>query len=221
VIDDTRGGWSDALEAEREEAAGGGEDRAFAVSDERCLAMNAMHDRGYGHTASASWSFWHPETSMVMMHDWLSNHKSLPENAVDRVWFLEYDVRCSGSFAQALAACDAEVPDADFVACGGGEGQTSLRTFREDPSWCWWPHLSGEIESRVPLSERVGAFFPAVRVSKKLVEALRGEFGKSTGFCEVYVPTLCATTPGLVAAAIPKAALGQYRTNRTSHRPCG
>ena len=198
LFDDTRGGWP--RDAVPPELAG----CTLVVTDEECIAANTMHDKGYGHDA-ASWSFWHPETSFVMMHDWLREKM----DAVDLVWFVEYDVRCNGSFEHVLARCDA-VP-ADFMACGGGEGQTTLRTGREDPNWCWWPRLDGDIDARVAPADRVGAFFPMVRVSRALVEAIRAQFGRSTGFCEVYVPTLASTTPGLVAAAFPPGSLGQFR----------
>ena len=208
LFDDTRGGW----------AKGGGDDveglasRTLRVTDAECLALNSMHDQGYGHDA-ASWSFWHPETSFVMMHDWLRLRSEAA--SVDRVWFIEYDVRCHGSFADALAVCDAKA--CDFMACAGGEGQKgdALRTARADPGWCWWCRVDGAIAERVPTEDRVGCFFPMVRISSALVEALRAEFGKSTGFCEVYVPTLCATTPGLVASAIPGAALADFRYSPT------
>jgi hypothetical protein len=126
-----------------------------------------------------------PEASIVMMHDWLRARRAGP---VDYVWFIEHGVRCFD-----LATCD-EI-DADFMARGYGCGT-------EDCS-----RLEGLIAARAPLAERIGASVRIVRVSRAFVEKLRSEFGRSTGSCEVYLPTLCATTPGLIAAAIPSGVL--------------
>ena len=126
-----------------------------------------------------------PEASIVMMHDWLRARRAGP---VDYVWFVEHGARCCH---HELATCD--VIDADFMAhgCAG-----------EDRS-----RLEGLIAARAPLAERIGASVRIVRVSRAFVEKLRSEFGRSTGSCEVYLPTLCATTPGLIAAAIPSGVL--------------
>jgi hypothetical protein len=147
---------------------------------------------------------------MVVAHEWLVRRGVV--SADDAVWFVEYDVRCHGSFARAFARCDAdtECRPADFMAMGGGEGQLSLRTYAADPGWCWWGGLEGEI-AKVPNERRVGAFFPLVRISGRMARLLRANFGRSTGFCEVYVPTLCATTDGFVASPLPADAVGQFR----------
>ena len=50
-----------------------------------------------------------------------------------------------------------------------------------------------------------------VRLSTPMSDAIKSEFGKSTGFCEVYVPTLASVVPGLVAKAMPAHVLGRFR----------
>lgn len=203
LFDDTRGGWS-----RRDFHPGLTEGVDLLVlTDDDCERANSMHRRGYGHDA-ASWTFWHPEAAMVLMHEWLSER--LPADRTEHVWFVEYDVRCQGSFRDVLARCDQV--QADFMACGRDNGdQTRLRLATEDPGWCWWHNgLEGEIR-QLPQSTWVGCFFPVVRLSRAAVAALRASFGRSTGFCEVYVSTLVATTPGLIAAPIPSDALGIFR----------
>ena len=183
---------------------------ALVFSDADCLAMNPMHDRGYGHVDVVSWSFWHAETCVVMCKDFLDT-MAVP---LERFWLIEYDVRCHGSMKEALARCDsagAECATADFLANGGGEeGRHALREHAQDPGWCWFPHIVGRLAEAAPLERRLGAFFPMVRVSRALVRAAAQEFGRSTGFCEVYLPTLCRAA-GLHAAAMPAELFGVFR----------
>lgn len=185
-------------------------DDVFLVSDGDCIAANSMHDKGYSGNSSVSWMFWHPETSFVLCHDWLrSKEKAGTCPSFDYVWFVEYDVRCGGSFQDTLSVCNQI--EADFMACGTSEGGDRLRLAKEDPGWCWFPRLDGEIAKRVTHHDRVGAFFPMVRISTPMSEVIKREFGKSTGFCEVYIPTLASVTPGLVAKAMPAQVLGKFR----------
>ena len=51
-----------------------------------------------------------------------------------------------------------------------------------------------------------------VRVSDAMVDAIRRSFGKSTGFCEVYIPTLCATS-GLACKPMPAEVFGTFGYN--------
>ena len=183
--------------------------------DADCISLNSMHNKGYGGKGKASWSFWHPETSYVMMYDFIiesskENIESRNEN-FEYVWFIEYDVRCSGSFKKAFKLCD-DVKG-DFMACGGSEGQCRVRRASEDPSWCWWQYVEGGISS-VEMKDRVGVFFPMTRLSRAMFEALRGEFGRSTGFCEVYFPTLCLHS-GLLLTALPSQVIGKFRYRPT------
>ena len=188
VYDDTKGAWNpeDApagLKTSRWWESGKEDARALVFNDKECIAINSMHDKGYGHTSKCSWSFWHPETSAVFFHDFLVA-RNVP---FDAFWFIEYDVRCHGSFKKPIQACDAI--QADFMA-KGGDDRFEFRRGRTDP-WCWWQHIEGELASQVPIADRVGCFFPMTRYSKRFVSALREQFGKSSGFCEVYCSTLC------------------------------
>ena len=96
-----------------------------------------------------------------------------------------------------------------FMACGGSDGEIDLRYPDTDPSWCWWETIHGHL-AQTRKEDRVGTFFPMTRLSHAMVDALRLEFGRSTGFCEVYFSTLCANTPGLVIAPIPGRLLGRF-----------
>ena len=220
MMDNTKGGW----EASRgplcaiDLPASLTLDNTFLVTDADCVAVNSIHDQGYrGGNTVVSWMFWHPETAFVLCHDWLrAKEKEGSCPSFEYVWFVEYDVRCAGSFHDALTICN-EIKS-DFMACGTSEGGDRLRFASEDPSWCWFPRLDGEIAKRVQHMDRVGSFFPMVRISTPMSEALKSEFGKSTGFSEVYTSTLAAVTPGLTAKAMPATVLGSFRYSPTITR---
>lgn len=97
------------------------------------------------------------------------------------LWMIEYDVYCHGSFAKALAPCHAI--DCDYLSDG-------LRTPMAEPNWCWWGDLYGGMED-IPLRQRRGCFFPISRYSRRFLVAIEQHLGKSTGFCEIFFPTLC------------------------------
>lgn len=214
LFDDTRGsldtssGPGAGLNANRPADIGSPSPDAhvFVVNDAECLAANCMHDKGYGHTVA--WSFWHPETSMVLFSDWLRARAETP--AFEYVWFIEYDVRCDGSFAIPLSICDS-VP-ADFMAKGGDDRFEIRRSDSE--YWCWWKSIEGDLAVQAPNTARFGAFFPATRISNRMFEALRSHMGRSTGFCEVYISTLCAAS-GLELAPMPREVFGTF-----VYQPC-
>lgn len=210
LFDNTQRTWEQS-QGTWEQSQGFTQENVFLVTDAECSSVNSMHDQGFRCHSDVSWMFWHPETSFVMCHDWLRAKESdgtCPP--FDYVWFVEYDVRCTGAFSEAFAVCDSV--DADFMASGRAESKADhLRLASEEPHWCWFPRLDGEIATRAPSEQRVGAFFPMVRFTTRMADTVRGEFGKSTGFCEVYVPTLAALSPGIVSAAIPPSVLGKFQ----------
>ena len=223
MFDNTKGAWTSSDSNK--------DTNVFLVTDDECTRANSMHNQGFRCHSKVSWMFWHPETSFVLCHDWLRSKEAdgtCPP--FDYVWFVEYDVRCTGRFSEAFAVCD-EI-DADFMACGKDDARVDhFRLAKEEPRWCWFPKLDGEIATRAQHADRVGAFFPMVRFSTPMAETVRKEFGKSTGFCEVYVPTLAAFTPGIVSAAMPPSVLGKFQYAPTisreeweniskSHTPC-
>ena len=177
-------------------------DRIYVVDDPLCLKNNSFHDKGH-RSGSASMSFWHPETSFVLLGYWLTFVKKI---TFDYIWFVEYDVHCNGDFAKAFGKCDS-IP-ADFMARGRDNGPEDFRVGSRYP-WCWWGELQGEIAA-VPQANRVGCFLPLVRCSKKMLDSMRNHFNKSTGFCEVYMTTL-ASKENLVAKPLPLDALGIFR----------
>ena len=129
-------------------------------------------------------------------------------------WFVEYDVRFSGDWRRFFDAMDAS--DADLLA-------TTVRRYRHDPRWGWWPALlspSGE----VPHAEKIRAYLPIFRLSNRgctvLDEMLREGW---RGHYEVAVPTLLALRNlavediGGAGEFVPDGRQNLYYTN--SHTP--
>jgi hypothetical protein len=75
--------------------------------------------------------------------------------------------------------------------------------------WYWWSKLEGEI-SKVPKNKRRGCFFPINRFSKRFLEVLEQNLSRSSGYCEVYFPTLCHVN-GLVLKSMSLRAFGTFR----------
>jgi hypothetical protein len=122
------------------------------------------------------------------------------------IWFIEYDVYCKGSFAKALK------PYANYhcdLLAKGGDDRYAIRTFCTHPLWCWWGDLFGEI-AMTPYVNRTGSFLPVMRVSRQLIQLLTDNLGRSTGYCEVYIPTLCVTS-GLTYKTLMPPVFGKFR----------
>jgi hypothetical protein len=120
------------------------------------------------------------------------------------IWVIEYDVYCT-NFKTALATCD-DI-ECDFLA-KGGDDRFEVRTYHQSPGWCWWNDVFGEIRG-MPLDKRQGCFFPIVRCSHAMMQAVINNLGKSTGFCEIYFPCLCIAS-NLTYVAIPRDAFGAF-----------
>lgn len=122
------------------------------------------------------------------------------------MWFIEYDVFCKGSFKSVLSPC--EEIESDLLA-KGSDTTSEVMTFDNRKNWCWWNDIFGELGA-VPIELRIGCFLPIVRVSKELLYLLKDNLGKSTGFCEVYIPTLCCAC-GLKYEVIPSYVFGKFQ----------
>ena len=126
----------------------------------------------------------------------------------DYIWLIEYDVACDGNWKEALhKVCSRKE---DFLA-------TVVCTYAERMLWNGWFQLTGPRWLKPPLARRVCSFFPVVRLSQKLMTAIRENCGRYSGFCEVYVPTL-AVEKGLSCGNLPQEVLGSYFTYEETPR---
>jgi hypothetical protein len=146
------------------------------------------------------------EAKIIYADNEIRKHKDF-----EYIWFIEYDVYCKGSFAKALKPYNNDY-DCDLLA-KGGDDRYSIRTVCTHPTWCWWRDLFGEI-SKTPYVDRRGSFLPVMRVSRKLIQVLTDNLGKSTGYCEVYIPTICVTS-GLTYNIMRSSVFGVFRYRPT------
>jgi hypothetical protein len=125
----------------------------------------------------------------------------------DYLWFIEFDVYCK-DFGKALRPFDKV--KADMLTKGTTVDYFRwLRNTRFNWWWMWWPELEGEI-SKVPMRKRRGCFFPINRFSRAFLHLLEQNLSKSSGYCEVYFPTLCYTN-GLKVKTMPLKTFGKFR----------
>jgi hypothetical protein len=117
------------------------------------------------------------------------------------LWLIEYDVY-SNDFKEALHPFN-DV-DADMLT----KIYTSKYNWR-NKKWFWWDKLEGEI-SNVPMEQRRRCFFPINRFSKKFLQVIEQNLSKSSGYCEVYFPTLCHIN-GLILKSMPSNTFGTFR----------
>lgn len=130
------------------------------------------------------------------------------------LWFIEYDVYCN-DFEAALRRFNKV--KADMLTKGTTVNYFRwLRSTLVNRKWMWWHKLEGEI-SQVPLSKRRGCFFPVNRFSRRFLQVIEANLSKSSGYCEVYFPTLCRIN-GLKVKTMPLNTFGtfRYRPNITA-----
>ena len=146
--------------------------------------------------------YYRAESAYIHLYDELTRHHC----NFDYLWLIEYDVYCKGSFAKALQPC--HNIECDFLAKGRDDG-IEVRKFWKCPSWCWWDDLFGELK-KLPHHNRKGCFFAITRVSTRMLDTIKANLGRSTGFCEVYFPCLCVAN-GLSYKSIPFESIGDVR----------
>lgn len=183
--------------------ANSGRADVFTITEQECSALNPLHamhnlpgvryrvDTHIGAAAIALASF----GSGFGCTDY------------EYMFMIEYDVACRGDWKRALQACDSV--DADLLA-KGGDDRYAVRNYHECPGWVWWNDVFGRVAEQVPVQERLGCFFPVVRLSKRMLDAVLAEFGHSTGYCEVYLPTLCVAR-GMKYVSLPHECIGIIR----------
>jgi hypothetical protein len=116
------------------------------------------------------------EFGLIIAYDYLKQQNKL----FDYIWLIENDVYCDGNYLECFNISNE--PN-DFLA-------TYVADYSEEnKDWVHWKSIEGEI-APLDLSQRVKSFFPITRYSIKLLDSLKENLGKSSGFCEVYIPTL-------------------------------
>jgi hypothetical protein len=169
------------------------------ITEQDCRNINAMHAVGKDGEVGSKYR---GEAHNVAMYRALRNRDDW-----DYLWVLEYDVHCHGSWRKPLDACDAI--DADFMA-KGSDADCGIRTGSNSPDWCWWSDRYGPEVSVLPTTDLFGCFYPITRYSRAFLDVLDDDIGRNSGFCEVYIPTLCVHS-GLSYVAMPAGVFGTFR----------
>lgn len=150
-------------------------------TEDDCKKMNPLHEAIYSNV----------EATVVITYD------ALPVKP-DFIWFIENDVYCDGNFSKALNIEDTQ---SDYIT-------THLRRYDEEPTWGRFVEFKGEI-ANIENSKKMASLNAIVRCSRKMIDLLRDNMGKSSGFCEGYFPTL-ASTHGLTCENMPPEKLGKF-----------
>ena len=166
----------------------------ITINEADCQAINKLHNIG----CKAGMA--HRVEAQVC-----ACYKAIRRN-YDYMWLIEYDVYCN-NFKVALEKFDKV--EADMLTKGTANmKQSNIRTVKRNKGWFWWPYLIGDINN-VPMEQRRGCFFPINRFSKKFLSVLEQNLSKSSGYCEVYFPTLCHIN-GLLLKAMPMSTFGIF-----------
>ncbi|HQW19972.1 MAG TPA: hypothetical protein PLI90_04785 [Rhodocyclaceae bacterium] len=96
------------------------------------------------------------------------------------IWFVEYDVRYAGSWADFLEHFSENT--ADLIGC-------HIRRWEHEPQWFWWDSLSRQ-GAPVPEAERIRAFLPVLRLSRTACRTIHTALESGwTGHSETFIPT--------------------------------
>ena len=122
----------------------------------------------------------------------------LAQEPFDYLWLIEFDVLCNGNYKRCYEPT--HHMQEDFVSA-------QVERFHWQ-NWHHWRRIVGKL-SRLPLEQRWKTFFPVTRYSKRFLKVIANDIGQSSGYCEVYVPTLCASA-AMSLAAFPDSMRGNF-----------
>ena len=117
----------------------------------------------------------------------------------DYIFMLEYDVRCLGSWREAMKHL--EDIDTDYLSNYMGDS-------KKYPDLLW-DSFVGDDSKIPPMHERRVGLFAISRCSRRLVKALAQNNGVYDAYCEIYVPTL-ARQLSMTVAEFPGEILGVF-----------
>jgi hypothetical protein len=153
----------------------------ITVSEKDCSNINTLHNKG-----KHKGSLYKIESQIICVWRFLNLNSSILKKYTD-MWYVEYDVHCHGDMKVVLDKCNSVKAD---LLVKGSDKTNIIRTKQTEPRWVWWNNLEGDI-TKVESTERRGCFLPILRMSSQFLTCLENHLGKSSGFCEVYFPTLC------------------------------
>ncbi|MGK2876455.1 MAG: hypothetical protein ACSLEW_12580 [Nocardioides sp.] len=110
--------------------------------------------------------------------DWLMLSVAAHHPDYDHIWWIEDDVRYSGSWRRLFRTL--RFREADLLT-------THLRARADDETWHWWP------EADTPATTEYAAFMPFGRISRPGIDAVERAYAEGwRGHAESFVPTAVA-----------------------------
>ena len=165
--------------------AGVGDSHRLLINESECSSASSLHTNMY-HM---------PHIQMALAN------KYLQPVVFSYIWFVEWDAVCHGDYGECFSLPDA-LQGKDFLAVDVEPYSERLKGWR-------WGELVGEL-SDLPTESRWKSFFPVVRFSKTFLANISTDMASSSGFSEVYVPTLCSTLQSCSLGALPRRELGPF-----------
>lgn len=145
---------------------------------------------------------WH-ETMHANVHTFIGlAAQALEQLDYDYLYYIEWDVWCHGSWARCLNFSSGAEDFQGVFMLSYHQGET------EHKSWHRWRSIQGQLAA-VPLQARWRGFFPVARFSKRFLQEVAAEFGRSSGYTEAYLPTLAAAH-NFSFGAFPSSMLGSF-----------
>ena len=161
---------------------------------------------------SPGWHFWQGgHTDLLALYV----YSRRPHFA--RYWFIEYDMRFSGSWRAFFEGLDDD--PAELVT-------TTIRRAVEDPDWMHWRSLHVPAAERWPEhAETLAAFMPIFRVSARALGEIDAAYRRGwAGHCELTWPTivhragLAISDIGGDGAFVPEGRRNRFYTNTPRNR---
>lgn len=177
-------------------------DNILQINETECVKINELHNKFH-----LSGSGYRCESHLIAISRFI-------REPFKYLWLIEYDVYCPTNMKNVLDKCD-DI-DCDFLS-KGRDDHYLIRTFYNSPNWCWWDNVFGDVRI-IPPQYRLGCFFPLNRFSVNMIKAIEDQLHKSTGFCEVYIPTLCVYY-NLIYKHIPDNLFGVFRFQPNVNEP--
>lgn len=127
--------------------------------------------------------------------------RHMAQESFDYIWNWETDVRCNGHYADCLA--DTATMPQDLLCALPPYSNAEWK------DWARWHQLAGRL-GETPREHRHGCFMPFFRLSRRALELVDAELQVSTGYLEIFFPTLMIQH-NLTLGAVPTYDIGIVR----------
>lgn len=164
------------------------EPNVIPITESECKSIHPLHQ--------SMWATLESQLTLISRH--------LARHPFRYLWLIEYDVRCVGSWKDVLNSSIHHCPEADFVA-----DNVQPMSLLKNATWCWWwrnPYQRGSSSDHA--GSKWKCFLPVSRYSARFLKRLERDLGKSTDFCEIYLPTMCMKDGDMTVDSLLPSCLG-------------